>query len=123
MAPSLYERLGGETALMAAVDVFYGKVLSDELTRPFFEALDMPSQTRKQVAFMSWAFGGPNEYKGRDLRTSHAALVRDKGLTDAHFDAIARHLEATLRELEIEDELIKEALAIVASTRAQVLGR
>ena len=122
MTASLYERLGGETAVLAAVSVFYEKVLADPLTRPFFAGLDMAAQTQKQVAFMTWAFGGPVEYKGRDLRSAHAPLLA-RGLGDAHFDAVANHLEATLRELDVEPELIADALAIVASTRRDVLNR
>jgi hemoglobin len=118
---SLYERIGGEAAVMAAVDLFYKKVMDDPLTRPFFATLDMPAQVRKQVAFMTVAFGGPDEYRGRDLRTAHAPL-RSRGLGDQHFDAVARHLEATLQDLGVDPPLIAEALAIVASTRGQVLG-
>jgi hemoglobin len=123
MGQSLYERIGGQAAVMAAVDIFYQKVLADELTRPFFDSLDMAAQTKKQIAFMTWAFGGPAEYRGRDLTTAHAALVHNKGLSDVHFDAVAKHLDATLRELSVPDELIQEALGIVGGTRAQVLGR
>jgi hemoglobin len=123
MKGSLYDRIGGEPALMAAVDLFYAKVLADEQTRPFFEALDMQAQIRKQIAFMTWAFGGREAYKGRDLRTAHAELVKKNGLTDVHFDAVARSLHETLVELGIERALIDEVLAIVGSTRAEVLGR
>jgi hemoglobin len=120
---SLYERLGGQPAIMAAVDLFYGKVLADETTRPFFEGLDMEAQIKKQVAFMTRAFGGPAEDAGRDLRTAHAKLVREKGLNDRHFDAVAAHLAATLRELGVSGDLIREALATVAGTRNEVLNR
>src|SRR5688572_5856528 len=72
--PSLYERLGGESAIMEAVDLFYDKVLADPLTAPFFAGFDMDGQTKKQVAFMTVAFGGPNEYRGRNLRSAHAKL-------------------------------------------------
>jgi hemoglobin len=123
MSSALFERIGGEAALMAAVDLFYNKVLSDELTRPFFEGLDMAAQTKKQVAFMSRAFGGPEEYRGRDLRAAHANLVKFKGLGDAHFDAVAGHLKATLEELGVAPDLVAEALGIVASTRNEVLSR
>ena len=123
MGQSVYERIGGQGAIMAAVDRFYEKVMADELTRPFFTALDMQAQAKKQIAFMTWALGGPAEYRGRDLTQAHAALVRDKGLGDVHFDAIAKHLEATLLELGVARELIDEALGIVGGTRAQVLGR
>ena len=122
MATSLYERLGGEAAVLAAVDVFYKKVLADELTKRFFEDLDMKAQVKKQIAFMTWAFGGPAEYKGRDLREAHAPLVK-KGLLDSHFDAVAVHLKDTLTELGVAPALIQESLAIVGGTRSDVLGR
>lgn len=38
---TLYERLGGATALDAAVDIFYRKVLSDDRINRFFENVDM----------------------------------------------------------------------------------
>ena len=120
---SLYERIGGEGAVAAAVDLFYEKVLADDLTRPFFEGLDMAAQVRKQMAFMTVAFGGPNEYRGRDLRTAHARLAKEKGLSDVHFDAVAGHLKATLLELKVPGELVDEVIAVVAGTRDQVLGR
>jgi hemoglobin len=120
---SLYERIGGEAAIAAAVDIFYDKVLADDRTRPYFEAIDMKTQIKKQRAFMTLAFGGPNEYRGRDLRVAHAGLVKDKGLSDVHFDAVAEHLKATLEELSVPAPLVAEALGIVASTRNEVLGR
>ena len=123
VAVSLYERLGGEAAIMAAVDLFYAKVIADDLLKPYFARLDMTSQSRKQVAFMTWAFGGPSGIQGRDLRTAHASLVKDQGLADMHFDAVAKYLASTLKELGVADALIQEAVAIVAGTRAQVLGR
>jgi hemoglobin len=123
VSQSLYERIGGEAAIMAAVDLFYAKVLANGLTRPFFEGLDIEAQIRKQIAFMSWALGGPESYKGRDLTTAHAHLVRNNGLSDAHFDAVVGSLEQTLQELGVERMLIDEVLALLGSTRADVLGR
>jgi len=120
---SLYEQLGGEAAIFAAVRVFYRKILEDNLLRPFFSDLDMEAQHKKQVAFMTWAFDGPVAYKGRDLTTSHAKLVKERGLNDSHFDAVASHLAATLTELSIPEELRNEALRRVAGLRAAVLGR
>jgi hemoglobin len=72
---------------------------------------------------MTWAFGGPAEYKGRDLRTAHAGLVRTQGLSDLHFDAVVEHLRSTLIELGVPAELVKESLQIVGGTRNEVLGR
>lgn len=43
----------------------------------------MAKQAAKQKAFLTMAFGGPNNYSGADMRNAHAHLVA-KGLNDSH---------------------------------------
>ncbi len=119
---SLYEKLGGEAAVNAAVDIFYRKVLSDKRISHFFDSVDMDRQAAKQKAFLTMAFGGPNRYSGEDMRRGHAHLVA-KGLNDSHFDAVMENLGATLIELKVPAALIKQAAAIAESTRKDVLGK
>ena len=122
MSESLYDRIGGDAAVNAAVDVFYRKVLADDRINSFFEGVDMDKQAAKQKAFLTMAFGGPNNYTGEDMRKGHAHLV-ERGLNDSHFDAVMENLGATLQELGVPDDLIGEAAAIAESTRNDVLGR
>jgi hemoglobin len=122
MSESLYERIGGEAAVDAAVDIFYRKVLSDHRINRFFESVDMEKQAAKQKAFLTMAFGGPANYSGEDMRNGHAHLVK-LGLNDSHFDAVMEHLGATMEELKVAPELIAEAAAIAESTRNDVLGK
>ena len=119
---SLYDQIGGEAAVDAAVDIFYRKVLADHRINKYFEGVDMERQAAKQKAFLTVAFGGPNKYTGKDMRDAHAHLVA-KGLNDSHFDAVMEHIGATLTELNVPDELIAKAAAIAESTRNDVLGR
>jgi hemoglobin len=119
---TLYEKLGGEAAVNAAVDVFYRKVLSDYRINRFFDNSDMEKQAAKQKAFLTMAFGGPNNYSGTDMRTAHAHLVK-MGLNSSHFDAVMEHLGATLIELNVPQELIAQAAAIAESTRNDILGK
>jgi len=122
MSDSLYEKLGGEAAVDAAVNLFYRKVLADDRINDFFDGVDMESQLAKQKAFLTMAFGGPNNYTGADLRTGHAHLV-ERGLNDSHFDAVVENLGATLTELGISDELIGEVVAVCEPTRNDILGK
>lgn len=122
MSASLYDRLGGEAAVNAAVDIFYRKVLNDHRINRFFDNSDMDKQIAKQRAFLTMAFGGPNNYTGKDMRTAHAKMV-DNGLNEDHFNAVMEHLGATLTELKVPADLIAEAAAIAESTRNDVLGR
>lgn len=116
---SLYERIGGEGAVDAAVDVFYRKVLSDDRISHFFDSVDMDRQRAKQKAFLTYAFGGPNSYSGKDMRAAHAKMQ----LTEAHFNAVMEHLGATLVELNVPAEFIAEAAAIAASVKDDVLNK
>lgn len=117
---SLYEKLGGEAAVDAAVDNFYRKVLADDRVSHYFEGIDMERQAAKQKAFLTMAFGGPNHYSARDMKEAHAHLP---GLNDSHFDAIIENLGGTLKDMGVTDDLIGEVAAVAESTREAVLGR
>jgi hemoglobin len=117
----LFERIGGEAAVDAAVNLFYRKVLSDDSIAHFFSNIDMNDQLAKQKSFLTMAFGGPNHYSGRDLREAHAPLV-EQGLNESHFSAVAVHLQTTLQELGVDEALIGEVMAIAGSTHDDILG-
>lgn len=117
---SLYERLGGDVALQAAVAGFYEKVMEDPSLAPFFAEIAMDAQVKKMIGFMRMAMGGPHDYTGKDLRTAHGRLVQ-KGLGEPHFDAVLDHLEATFRDMGIDEDFIEQALELVASTHGDVL--
>lgn len=119
---TLYEQIGGDAAVDAAVDRFYRHVLSDDRINYWFDGIDMEKQAAKQKAFLTIAFGGPNHYSGKDMRAAHAHLVA-RGLNDTHFDAVAENLVTTLKEMGVGQEAIDQVLAIVETTRNDVLGR
>lgn len=122
MSDSLFGKIGGEAAVDAAVDIFYRKVLADQSIVRFFDSTDMERQAAKQKAFLTMAFGGPNNYTGSDMRQAHSKLVKI-GLDDSHFDAVAGHLLDTLKELDVAQDLIDQVGVIAESTRNDILGR
>ena len=122
MSGTIYERLGGDAAINAAVDIFYSKVMADPHINGFFVDIDTDALRAKQKTFLTLAFGGPNRYTGRGLRAAHANAVKN-GLSDSHFDAVARNLQATLDELNVPAALAGEVMAILASAKNDVLGR
>ena len=119
---SLYERLGGEAAVDAAVDIFYRKVLSDDRVNGFFGDVDMDAQIAKQKGFLTMVFGGPNNYTGKGMREGHEHLV-ENGLNDSHVDTIVELLGETLKELSVADADIAEIAGIANSVRDDVLNR
>jgi len=122
MTDSLYNRIGGKAAIDAAVDIFYEKVLADDRVNGFFDGIDIDRQRGKQRIFLAYAFGGAVTYEGKDLRECHRHLI-EQGLSDEHFNATAEHLQATLEQLGVDGELVGEVLALVGTTRNDVLDR
>lgn len=120
---TLYDKIGGEAAVEAAVDKFYDKVLQDARIKHFFEGVDMTKQRGHQKLFLTYAFGGLPEYSGKSMRKAHQHLVEEKGLNDTHFDAVIELLGETLKELNVPDDLIDEVAQIGESTRKDVLNK
>lgn len=116
---SLFDKLGGMASVNAAVDIFYKKVLADDSISHFFKNSNMATQAGKQKAFLAYAFGAVMPYSGKNMRAAHAGM----NLTDEHFGAVARHLVATLKELNVPQNLIDEVVAVASSTKNDIVGQ
>jgi hemoglobin len=69
------------------------------------------------VQFLSLATGGPPKYDGRDMKNVHAGMR----ISNPEFDAVVGDLKATLDKLQIPDKEQKELLAVIESTRPQIV--
>lgn len=117
-AASLFEQLGGAPAITAAVDVFYERVLADPLLKPFFAKTDLAWLKRKQAAFFTQALGGPALYRGRDMKLAHLKLP----IEQVHFDRVATHLSATLKELKVPNTLVNRVLDAIAPLAQEIVN-
>jgi len=116
-AISVYEAIGGRAALVAAVDNFYGRLLTDPVLGPFFPGGVGPKHRAYVVTALGEALGGPERYRGPDITGAHRGL----GISDAHFDRAAAHLGATLDELGVPGHLAERIVGIVAGLRSAVV--
>ena len=114
---SVYEAIGGRSALVAAVDDFYGRLLADPTLGPFFPGGVGARHRAYVVTVLGEALGGPERYRGPDIGGAHRGL----GIGDAHFDLAAGHLGATLDELGVPSQLADRIIVIVAGLRPAVV--
>ncbi|WP_378282922.1 group II truncated hemoglobin [Actinomadura rugatobispora] len=61
--PSLYEWAGGAEAFARLTDVFYARVLKDDLIGPLFAGMD-PGHPEYVAMWLAEVFGGPARYSG-----------------------------------------------------------
>jgi hemoglobin len=116
-AISIYQAIGGRAAVAAAVEGLYGRLLADPELGRFFPGGVGARHRGYVVTILGEALGGPERYRGPDLARAHSGL----GISDAHFDRTAAHLQATLDELGVPRELADRIVAIVAGLRPAVV--
>jgi len=114
---TIFEELGAENGIRAAVDDFYDRVTGDPELAPYFAEVDMVRLRRHQVAMLSAATGGPNTYEGRGMGPAHAGL----GITGEHFDKVVGHLVATLQDRGVEDATIGQIGAALSPLKADIV--
>jgi hemoglobin len=118
IAPTIYDSIGGRAALKAAVDILYGRLLADPELGPLFAHGVGEAHRSYVVTMLGEALGGPERYRGPDLAGAHHGL----GISDAHFDRTACHLDATLDELGVPRDLTDRIISIVAGLRPAVVS-
>jgi hemoglobin len=114
---TIYEAIGGRAAVTAAVDGLYGRLLADPMLGPLFPRGVGARHRAYVVTVLGEALGGPERYRGPDLVAAHRGL----GISDAHFDRAAAHLDATLNELGVPRDLTDRIVGIVAGLRPAVV--
>ena len=133
---TLFERLGGENGVTAIVDDFTQRALNDprvnwgrkgaKRSRIFGRDESVSWTPNEQnvatlkkhlVQFIALATGGPAQYDGKDITAAHSGMK----ITNAEFDAAVGDLKASLDKLQIATKEQKELLAILESTRPQIV--
>lgn len=119
---SLYDRVGGYNALAAVVDDFIGRLVTDKQFEKFFIGQSNDSKKRIRQHILDQfcaATGGPCVYTGRDMKTSHAGL----GITNAEWDAAAKHLVASLDKFKVPEKEKGELLSFVTSLKKDIVEK
>jgi hemoglobin len=107
---TLYERMGGEAKLRAAVNEFVGILVADD--RINFAFADTDLRKFNQLLFEQFCSlsGGPCHYTGRDMHTSHEKL----NITRAQFNALTEDLYSALDRVRVPYRLQNKLVAMLA---------
>jgi hemoglobin len=134
---SLYDRLGGQQGLQAIAEDFVTRALADPRVNWSRQGViqgglsihhdrsmqwdanpDNVKALKLHLAqFLALASGGPTIYQGREIKEAHAGLH----ITNDEFDASVGDLKATLDKMQVANTEQKELLAIIETTRGQIV--
>lgn len=121
--PSLYERLGGLPAISLAVSEFMDAFMQDSLifANPAVKERKTPDVAPliqyQLTTMVCQTAGGPCTYQGPDMRSAHEGL----NVTEAEWDRMVDIFVATLDRLEVPDRETEELLAILGSTKGDIV--
>lgn len=121
--PPLYDRLGGAYAIAAVVDDFIDRLLADPAVIANEKIVAaMQRITKAGLKFhvtemVCQAAGGPQKYTGRTMKESHQSL----DITEEQWQASVKDFLATLAKFKVPEKEQGELIAIVASTKADIV--
>ena len=116
---SLYDRLGGQPAIVLVVDAFVGNVMGDPRINGRFANTDVSRLKALLVDQMCEAAGGPCRSAGRDAPPARSG----GGITDAAGDALAEDLARALDTLRVPAEDQGELLGILGQLPSLGVGQ
>ncbi len=117
MSQTLYERLGGKTAITAVIDDFVARCAGDARINGKFARTDIPRLKSSLIDQVCEATGGPCTYSGRDMRTTHDGM----SVTAGEIDALVADLVATLDRFSVPEAEKNELLGALAPMRADIV--
>ena len=121
---SLYDRLGGRTAIVAVVDEFVANCAADARINKFFAATAADPKRLARfkdnlVNQVCEAAGGPCKYTGRDMKSAHAGL----GISNADFDALVEDLTKALDTFKVAKADQNQLLGVLGPMRPQIVEK
>jgi hemoglobin len=120
---SLYERLGGAYSIAAVVDDFIERLLVNDTLNANPAIKEARSRVPKAglkfhvAALVCEVSGGPCKYTGRTMKDSHQHL----NIAQAEWEAMTADFKATLDTFRVPQREQEELIAIVASTRNDIV--
>ena len=116
---SLYDRLGGETAIKSVVDEFVANVGADTRINKYFANANLDRLKGHLVNQIGQASGGPQQYTGRDMKTAHAGM----GIDEPAFNALVEDLVKALDKFSVPEQEKNDLLAILGPMKGDIVEK
>ena len=114
---SLYDRLGGKSAITAVIDTFVARVAADNRINKKFARTNIPRVKTMLVDQVCAQTGGPCTYTGRTMKEAH----RGMRVTEGEFNALVEDLVSALNQFNVPKREQDELLAALGSMKGDIV--
>lgn len=113
----LYKAFGEKAGLVALMDDFMVRLLADPRTGPHFQPANQQRIKEQLVDQLCDLGGGPCQYKGADMQSSHSNL----DITKSDFHALVEVLQVSMDAKGIPFRKQNEMLALLAPMNRDII--
>jgi hemoglobin len=114
---SLYDRLGGKTAITAVIDTFVAHVAADPRINKKFARSNIPRVKAELVDQVCVQTGGPCTYTGRSMKEAH----RNMKVTEGEFNALVEDLTAALNAFKVPAKEQSELVSALGAMKGDIV--
>jgi len=117
---TLYERLGGYDAIAALANDLLPRMQADVQLGRFYQHRGEDGLKRSiqlLIDFLCSSAGGPLYYTGRDMKITHKGMK----ISENDWSAFLGYLNATLDVLQVPQPKRDEVVALMQSTKANIV--
>lgn len=115
--PSLYERLGGEDKIRSIATSALDNHLANDTINVRYADSDREQLIQVVTEFICAGTGGPQEYTGKDMLSTH----RGMNINEAEYMAVIDDIMAALNSHDVGEREQQEMLMIAYSLRGDIL--
>ena len=121
---SLFDRLGGSNGISTIVDdVVEAHMNNPAIRKRFIPYKDKPEQLelikKHTVDFFIAGSGGPANYSGKDMTTTHKGMK----ITPAEYMYVVDDIMLVLKNHKIDEESRKDVLTILWSLKGMIISK
>ncbi|RUO68883.1 group I truncated hemoglobin [Idiomarina ramblicola] len=116
-AQNLYQQLGEQEGIETIVEEMLYRVGGDDRIAHHFDGVDIMRVHKlisEQVCDLS---GGPCDYSGEDMKTSH----RNMGVDNADFNALVEHLIVAMEKQDVPVSAQNQLLGLLAPMHGDIV--
>jgi len=99
-------------------ELLFERILADPQLLNFFGRIDTEALQEHMGALMCDICGGPDMYKGRDLKSAHEPFA----ISANEYSAVVGHMKESFEELGVEAEDAKAILMVIGGKSDQVIS-
>lgn len=114
---TLYQRLGGRPAIETIMNDVVANHLQNPLISSRFAKVDIDRVKKHAIDFFCMGSGGPEQYGGRDMRTTHTGM----NISEQEFVAALDDILAALDKHRVGPLERQEVLAILYSMKGEIV--